>query len=481
MPSGQKPPSVAELGIIDLRDRDLQKEGPIALDGQWELYWMQSIPQEAGVHPDGYFSVPGNWIGHVLPDKSKLGAFGHAVFRLKVLMPSRARSDEVGLYLQEANTAYAVYCNGKFAFGGGAPKTTRAMSVPSYMPGSGRCEADNEIEILLSISNYHHRTLAGPSRHLYLGKLAAIENLQRGNVQAIFFVIGVVFVIGLYQVFYYSLRREELVPLWFGLFCFAIGARVVLNSRIIEINFPGVVSWDLLIKAEYAVPSLAAFFFVKFWNSLFPPPARRHFTTALQAALLAFALFSMVVSGTFVTGLLNVLILLVGAVLVWAAAFLIRAMLHERTLILWLELFSFLFLAFCVANDILFTLKIIETADMTHWGIFLFLVFQAMIIAVYNSRARASMEYLSENLLYEVQKRTKELNNSNKQKELAMEKLAAANDNLNLTIKELQDAHRIASNNLDMAVQVQASYFPQHPPRSSEWEIAHVYSPMAGE
>lgn len=83
---------LAVKGVLDLRGRDLQSEGPINLSGEWEFYWLELINPDdflQNIHPPmtSWFNLPGRWDNHVL-DGSRLGGAGYATYRLRILLGS---------------------------------------------------------------------------------------------------------------------------------------------------------------------------------------------------------------------------------------------------------------------------------------------------------------------------------------------------------------------------------------------------------
>ncbi|HNV48114.1 MAG TPA: 7TM diverse intracellular signaling domain-containing protein [Spirochaetota bacterium] len=86
---------------------------------------------------------------------------------------------------------------------------------------------------------------------------------------------------------------------------------------------------------------------------------------------------------------------------------------------------------------------------------------------------RRELIVLNTGLERKVMERTEEL-------QAAMDELTALNENLADTNQRLEEAHRIARRDMDMAVTVQANFLPQEPPGSPEWECAFFFRPMAG-
>ncbi len=94
--------------------------------------------------------------------------------------------------------------------------------------------------------------------------------------------------------------------------------------------------------------------------------------------------------------------------------------------------------------------------------------------------ASKGLDYYAEHLEEMVEERTKELTKTNQELEAAMAIMEAMNEDLFKTNKELKEAQRIASLDIQMAVNVQSSFFPKTAPRTKDWDIAYVFIPMAG-
>lgn len=88
--SGKKQP-LAKHGVLDLRNWDLSRNGPINLAGEWEFYWNQLLqPQDFNkkITPisTGNIDLPRVWNGYMVASESLSGK-GYATFRLSVLLP----------------------------------------------------------------------------------------------------------------------------------------------------------------------------------------------------------------------------------------------------------------------------------------------------------------------------------------------------------------------------------------------------------
>jgi hypothetical protein len=84
----------AENGVIDLSGWNADKDGIIALNGEWAFYWEQwllykDIGQE---RPDFYAEVPNSWTAYTVMGE-KLPGSGYATYHLhvKTSLPPGAR------------------------------------------------------------------------------------------------------------------------------------------------------------------------------------------------------------------------------------------------------------------------------------------------------------------------------------------------------------------------------------------------------
>ena len=87
--SGKKQP-VALKGVLDLRNWDFEKDGPVELKGQAELYWHTLLNPENNTIEKAsemscYMDIPGIWTGEIC-NKKKIGKYGYGTIRLIILL-----------------------------------------------------------------------------------------------------------------------------------------------------------------------------------------------------------------------------------------------------------------------------------------------------------------------------------------------------------------------------------------------------------
>lgn len=81
----------AKNGKLNLTQIDLDKSGPLAINGQWEFYWNDFLyPEDFTKEPKAdftYENLPGCWTKYVDKTGQRLNSKGKATYRLKVEVP----------------------------------------------------------------------------------------------------------------------------------------------------------------------------------------------------------------------------------------------------------------------------------------------------------------------------------------------------------------------------------------------------------
>ena len=197
-------------GVLDLKNWDFEKDGPINLIGEWEFYWEKhhnpndfysSNPPEKS----GLIKVPGCWNGYLLEGK-QLSGDGYATYRLKVLM-----NDQKGKFAfnrLDIGTAFTAYVNGEKISSAGVAGKTFKTTVPDFFPEvSDFISRTNQVEIILQISNFHHR-LGGPWEVIRLGREKEIRKIRERSLVFDIFLCGSTFIIGLYHLPFFFLEER---------------------------------------------------------------------------------------------------------------------------------------------------------------------------------------------------------------------------------------------------------------------------------
>lgn len=381
--STKKIPPKAINGVLDLKNWDLSKDGPIDLAGEWEFYWEKHLTPEdfSKSNPpekSGLISEPGCWNGYVLKGK-QLPGDGYATFRLKILM-----NDQKGNFafkLQDIHTAFIFYVNGeKISVAGVAGKTFETTSPYIFPTVSDFTSETNQVDIILQISNFHHR-LGGQWGVIQLGREKEIRLLQERSLILDIFLCGGIFLIGLYHLSLFFLRKKVKSPLYFGIFCFLIVLRILTTGEKYFIHlFPGL-GWELMVKGEYLSFYLAVVIFAMFIHSLFPREFSKRIIRIIQFLGIIFSCIVLLTPAKIYSYTVQPYLIVTFMSCMYGVYGLILSLFRKREGAFLFSLgFFILFLA--VTNDIFTYLGIITNVDsLAPLGVLLFIFFQAFLLS----------------------------------------------------------------------------------------------------
>lgn len=153
-----------------------------------------------------YIKVPHLWNNHEVNGK-QIGADGFATFRLHVKLPKSKSVKSFRLSIQ--NTAYNFWVNDHLLTTTGKFGTTRDSMIPKYLPKTLEYFTEDEnLSIVLNVSNFHNR-FGGIRTPIELGLSADIKSARERSIALDLFIFGSLFIIGLYYIAIYLLRKRS--------------------------------------------------------------------------------------------------------------------------------------------------------------------------------------------------------------------------------------------------------------------------------
>lgn len=254
----------ARQGVLDLREWDFERDGPIALKGEWEFYKnlllvpgeLAQAPRAAAPGPQ-FADAPGGW-------EAEQG-HGYATYRLTLLLPA----DRPALVADnlEAGTAYALYWNERLIARNGRVGANPDAHVPRTLPLTYNIPAEllasDTPTLTLQVSNFDARA-GGIHRPLILGQAGHIAAERSGARTTEAFLLGALLIMGVYHLTIWLQRRRESASFWFGVCCLTTVVRLlVTGTRSFQSTFPDA-PFLLYYKLEYlsfyaAVPIFTIF------------------------------------------------------------------------------------------------------------------------------------------------------------------------------------------------------------------------------
>ncbi len=197
--AGRLDDPAARGGVLDLSNWNFAAQGPVALRGEWMFRWGELLGPNAllkGETPaPPMIVVPRPWNG-VVVGGAPLGGEGFATQALRLILPTT--NHDLGLAFGEAYSAERMWMNGRLIVERGRVGRTRATEladVPGRIVRIG--DAGGVVDLVLETSNHLHFQ-GGPVHAIRIGTRQTLEGQAETDARIDFFLIGCLFVIGLF-------------------------------------------------------------------------------------------------------------------------------------------------------------------------------------------------------------------------------------------------------------------------------------------
>ncbi|MTI95287.1 MAG: diguanylate cyclase [Firmicutes bacterium] len=431
----------AKNGVLDLTAWDLDTDGIVPLEGQWEFYWQALLEPADFADSNGspeLINVPGTWNQYKVNNEA-IGGMGYATYKLSVEIDSQDRL--LALKIPRVFTAYTLWINGELAASAGSVGTSRENSTPKYLPQVAVFDAgEGKVEIVMQVSNYHHRS-GGVLENIGFGLEEQILDARYRALGLELFIFGCLFIMGLYHLGLYAFRRSELSSLVFGVYCLAIGMRTLLAGEIFFIYlWPGF-NWEVAHNLQTLAFYLGLPLFVMFIRLIFPQDVPLRAVRLVQAISLAFSLLVVFTPARIFTHVNPAFQMFFLATIPYFVYTLIRAIRNKRQGALVIGTGAFA-LILSTVNDVIFLSvimndypapllrEIVTRGNLSSLGILAFAFAQALVLAMKFSTAftrveemSAEVQELNINMEDKVAERTADLEKSNEELDEAYREL----------------------------------------------------------
>jgi len=443
----------AKNGILDIRNWNFEKDGPINLNGEWEFYWNKLIvPSEfktISLKKDGFYKVPSLWNDKVV-NNEVLAGNGYATFRLKIIS---YKDQQLEIAVDELMSAYKCWSDSTELFECGTVSSEAKNTVPRQFPIIKNLDLNKDTTILIfQIANFHHRA-GGFFTSPRIGEKESISTEKIKKISFDLFIFGSILIMSFYHFGFYFLRREKSAAFFFGLFTLILAIRTLFTgSQFITVIYPNI-NWFLKYRIEYLTLYISPIFILYFLYTIYKKDISKRFTQVFAAVSSIFVL-TVFFSPSIFTKLLVYyqFILLVCIIIIFTRLVktVIRKRLGARILLISVMVF---FLT--IINDILFTRGIITSSmELVPFGTFIFILGQSLVLAriftgafSQNEALTLELDYHNKNLEGIVEKRTLEVENQklaileiNEELMLQNEEIQSINDNLEEQKKRLGDS-----------------------------------------
>ena len=394
----KKVPSV-ENGILDLSSWDFERDGPVALDGQWEFYWLLHLKPADGLSESlsakrGFIKVPGTWNGYEV-NAEKIPGEGYATYRLRILL-GKPRPRLAFKFLDMA-VAFSVYVNGEKLMSAGVPGQTRELTLPQFYPQVVEFSPrSRQLDVIIQVSNFHHRK-GGAWESILLGSKDDIWQIRHKALYYVFFLFSGILIMGIYHLALFIFRSQEKSTLFFGIFCFLIAIRsMVTGERYLIDLFPNF-NWEVHTKIAYLAFYLGVPVFAVYARNIFPRDISKFVVRVIIIVGAFFSAFVIITPARIYTHTAPFFQIFTILVFFYAFYALILS-LYRKRLGARFYMAGFVVLFIAAVNDILYSNLIIETGYMLQLGLFVFIFSQALLLSLLSSKAFATVELQSRKL-----------------------------------------------------------------------------------
>ena len=382
---------------MDLTEVSIFQRGVLTLGGEWQFVYGKHIPPEEilGTIWDEAvqtIKVPSTWKGF-MDQGEPLPGIGIATYRLKILLGPNT-PERLSLLIPAWESAYRLYINGIEAAMTGIPGTDHTETVSSWRPLVLSFDSSSKtVELVFHISNFEHAR-GGPSMVPYLGTEAAIRDMREKGIGIKLFSFGSLFMISLYHLVIFLLRRKEKSPLFFSLFCLAMAIRSLVVDEQCLILFAPFISWHVHVQVTYLSLALAIPFSTLFVKSLYGSEMNKIITRGLIFAGLFFTAMILFTPPVIFTSLVFPMQVVIALMSLYITVVLAKASYRKREGAK-LFLSAFLIYSLCIINDIFYHQQIISSAYLVPIGSLLFIYLQAIVLSRKFATSFVKIEELS--------------------------------------------------------------------------------------
>ena len=236
-------------GVLDLRNRDFEKDGIYHLSGQYEFYYNGFILSKDfdTLSKKHYLKVPGTWQGQFWYGvKMKDTAYG--TYHLRILVNQKCRN--LAFKLPNQSAAYKFYVNDSLVFQNGSIGKSRHEEIPQSLQSVYNFTNQSDtIDIVYQVSNFHYRK-GGLWKTPSIGTDSEIQHYKNIKIANDYWLAGILFLFTFTILIFYFYRRKERISLFFGFFGLIGLFRVMATGEVfVTAIFPNF-NWEIMVKFE---------------------------------------------------------------------------------------------------------------------------------------------------------------------------------------------------------------------------------------
>ncbi|HBX24484.1 MAG TPA: histidine kinase [Desulfotomaculum sp.] len=388
-------------GTLDLSEWNPEKDGLLNLSGEWDFYWhiFLSYDNLRDLDPgaDVKAKVPSVWNKYQIDDHS-LPGFGYATYRLKI---TNAQTDTpITFRIPTMSTAYSMYVNEKLVASNGVAATNKEHFRPEYKPRNvSILPPASQFDIIVQVSNFIYAR-GGMWYPINMGTPEQMQEFNKHIVYRDIFLFSSCFILGLYYLSIFMLRREDKSSLYFVFMCLIVMGRTVIHGDYAVYTLIPFVSFGAIVLINYITLAWFPTTFALLLNELFPKEMPKKMVRVTVIYSLAMTLITLLAPLHFYTNytyiFLSLAILIALYTLVVTGIAFIKRRQNSSIVLL-----GALAMIAGAVYDILCYYRVIahNVGELSSFGFVVFLFLQSFVLARRFAQAFTSVKDLSRRLL----------------------------------------------------------------------------------
>lgn len=436
--------------VVDLSSTNLGTNHYV-LKGEVEFYPNQfltpaNIRNYRGSHKR-YAPIPGMWNGFSPDEFTNLSSQGYGTYHWRMLLKNAA-GNRYSFKMPVIHSAYNLYVNGEKITSVGVPAKLKSEYSPELFPGIISFDATSDtLDVVMQVSNYHTQS-GGILGEIIFGEPKTLRASHNRRIFLDFFLMGALFLAGLYFLNLFAVYRREYWHLWFGILSM-FGMLIIATTGEFVLSYLPGVSFEMLLRiSSVAFYGLVVFLTLYIWR-LFVQEYNKYVAyTAVSAGVLALIISLLgplsIVQSLTVPALFIVILLIIYKLIVVIQAT------RKGKRGGFFFLIGFVLLAIAGLHDAVYELSLSVKQPYLGLGLFVFLLMQTyllnkMIVRTINKNTKLSEELnaANKNLEREVMVRTEKLNDT-------IKRLTETQKELNRNNKELQRVNETKNKHLSI-------------------------------
>jgi 7TM diverse intracellular signalling len=380
---------VAIEGILDIRAHNF-KESPVSMNGQWRYYADQQLEHYENPVTFTLVDFPHRW-----SDDSSQGV---ATYKLSVLVSADQKS--LAVDIPQLYCAYNLWVNGVLVAKNGEVSSSRRTTQPQWLPQVVSFPVTKDtLQFTLQIANFHH-AIGGIKNPIRLGLSEELLGQQSSAYLVNMILLGVLTFLGVFFVLVYAFVKREKAALYFALLCLTWGLRSIFSEQYLAIHWMPWFDWELSLKIEYITLYFTMALAIQFVSKLYILDTNQLIKKILLYPNYLFVFLTMATPAVVYTNLLNIYLMLAGAVLLYIVIIILRAMLFERYGA-WFSVSGILALAVAFSYNYLSYQGVFKFSPFTFYTLYLCCFFLLALALAYQLSPAAKSKNVTDTLRFD--------------------------------------------------------------------------------